>query len=98
MTRYEELGYVRRRKSQGSKPIPLIAISPDCAPHFDAGTQKFEPRGKLWEFLEHLNSFRREGKDRRDAGDVVGEAVLRVLRQNTPAPVETTQERTSSHM
>jgi glycerol-3-phosphate O-acyltransferase len=85
IARYEELGMVQRRKSTSAKPIPLIAIHPDYA------SDKGAISGKMRQFLERLNTFRREGKDRRDADDVVGSAVLDVIQRNLPRPVEYTR-------
>lgn len=35
--------------------------------------------GRLWEFLERLNAFRREGKDRRDAGTLAVKICLQAF-------------------
>lgn len=107
ITRYEELGIVVRRKSSAAKPVPLIALDPSYKPRLQQTQQQqglsekgtttttttISPGGggKLWEFLERLSAFRREGKDRRDAGDVVGERLLDVIGRNYPTPVETTR-------
>jgi hypothetical protein len=47
--------------------------------------------GKFFDFLERISSFRREGKDRRDAKDDIGDTILTVIGQNYPTPVETTR-------
>lgn len=69
IARYEELGMVQRRMSKSAKPIPLIALHPDYTPQFDETKQRVVASGRLFEFLERVSSFRREGKDRRDAGE-----------------------------
>ncbi|MCO5555734.1 hypothetical protein L7F22_009279 [Adiantum nelumboides] len=98
VARYEELGIVRRKKSTGAKPIPLIALSPEYAPTYDSNKGRASPSGKLWEFLERLNAFRREGKDRRDADDVVGETVMSVIQQNYPSPVESSRQENAANL
>lgn len=59
---------MQRRKSTNAKPVPLIALHPDYAPVMDDACQRVRTTGRLFEFLERISSFRREGKDRRDAG------------------------------
>jgi hypothetical protein len=86
IARYEELGIVQYRKSKSVKPIPLIALHPDYTPRFKG--DKMDASGRLHEFLERVSSFRREGKDRRDADDVVGDTILTVISRNYPSPVE----------
>ncbi|KPV77785.1 uncharacterized protein RHOBADRAFT_48040 [Rhodotorula graminis WP1] len=50
-----------RRGSSG----PLMALHPDWVPRrTEDGT--IVPEGRLWEFVERLSRFRREGKNRRD--------------------------------
>lgn len=82
--RMEELGLVLRKKSDSAKPIPLIAISPDYKPIYTTSPRASAsaPQGsvpqegsKLWEFLEHLSAFRREGKERREI--LLGERIMR---------------------
>lgn len=69
ITRYAELGIVQYSKSKSVKPIPLIALRPEYAPRFDGS--RLDKSGRLHEFLERISSFRREGKDRRDAGEFI---------------------------
>ncbi|CDR42043.1 RHTO0S06e09098g1_1 [Rhodotorula toruloides] len=45
--------------------VPLMALHPDWVPRRQAdGT--IAPQGRLWEFVDRLSKFRREGKNRRD--------------------------------
>lgn len=69
ISRYAELGMVQYRKSKSAKSIPLIALCPEFVPQFNSKNGRLESKGRLHEFLERINSFRREGKDRRDAGE-----------------------------
>ncbi|CAO1634993.1 unnamed protein product [Sympodiomycopsis kandeliae] len=91
-TRLEELGIVRRRKSESTKPIPLIAIAPDYRPTYylspENATTAPAPQGRLWDFLNHLSSFRREGKERREI--LLGERVMKHIREDKYHIVETT--------
>lgn len=71
ISRYAELGMVQYSKSKSVKPIPLIALCPNYIPQFNKESGRLESSGRLLEFLERINSFRREGKDRRDAGEFI---------------------------
>ncbi|GAA6042860.1 hypothetical protein JCM8097_007194 [Rhodosporidiobolus ruineniae] len=52
-------------KAKKTPSVPLMALHPDWIPHRrEDGT--IAPEGKLWEFVERLSQFRREGKNRRD--------------------------------
>lgn len=52
-------------KSKKAVPVPLMALHPDWVPHRRSdGT--IAPEGRLWDFVERLSQFRREGKNRRD--------------------------------
>ncbi|KAL9936933.1 hypothetical protein V8E36_004168 [Tilletia maclaganii] len=87
--RYEERGIILRRKSTSAKPIPLVAINPDYRPSFNASGTLVE--GRLWSFLEHLGTFRREGKERRD--QVVGARIMALVQQNYPPVIEWSRRR-----
>lgn len=84
-TRYEELGMIIRKPSNAVKPIPLMALHPDYRPTWM--DEQLQPEGKLWDHLERLGSFRREGKDRRE--QLVGRKILQHA-TNSPAVVERT--------
>ncbi|GAA6004275.1 lysophospholipid acyltransferase family protein [Rhodotorula paludigena] len=56
-----------KSSKKGKKPVsvPLMALHPDWVPTRRAdGT--IAPQGRLWEFVDRLSRFRREGKNRRD--------------------------------
>jgi hypothetical protein len=88
--RYDELGFVQRRKSEGVKPQPLIALCPGVAPTL-LRDGALDPSGSLAALIEHLSAFRREGKDRRDEGGVVPPRLLNVIEKNLGAVVEWTR-------
>lgn len=99
-TRLEELGIVLRRKSTPSsttpKPIPLIAVSPEYCPTYDDDQGDGSkggpaPKGKLWDFLNHISSFRREGKERREI--LLGERIMKHVREDKYNIVEVTDLR-----
>jgi hypothetical protein len=80
---------IKRRKSRSVKPIPLMSLSPDWWPNTISKDDPSKvPSGKLWDFLEHLGTFRREGKDRRDQSDIVGVRIMRIVEKNFPPVVE----------
>ncbi|KAK0538801.1 hypothetical protein OC835_001329 [Tilletia horrida] len=85
--RYEERGIIIRRKSNSVKPIPLVSLNPDWRPSFSADGSVVE--GRLWSFLEHLGTFRREGKERRD--QVIGARIMTLIQQSYPSVVEWTR-------
>ncbi|KAE8240610.1 hypothetical protein A4X13_0g7697 [Tilletia indica] len=83
--RYEERGMIMRRKSNAAKPIPLLALNPEYRPAYNASGRSMT-EGRLWNFLEHLGTFRREGKERRD--QVVGSRIMALLERSYPPVVE----------
>ncbi|KAG1520109.1 hypothetical protein G6F52_007976 [Rhizopus delemar] len=67
-TRYQEQGIILRRRRE-------VSISPDYVPVRMNGI--LIPRGHLWELVERIGTFRREGKNRRDNA-TVSTRVLRI--------------------
>ncbi|PWN45569.1 acyltransferase-domain-containing protein [Ceraceosorus guamensis] len=90
MVRFQELGFIVRRKSDGPKPVPLVALNPAYVPTYDA-EGRVTNTGPLVSFLERLSAFRREGKDRRDEGSVISERIGNVVRANFAPVVELTR-------
>lgn len=82
--RFQELGIIIRKPSNAVKPIPLMALHPDFRPVWIKG--QLQPEGRLWEQLERLGQFRREGKDRRE--QLVGRKILQHSLTNAPPVVE----------
>ena len=67
--RLTELGALETRRSKAAKSVPLVSLAPDWTPsRADDGT--LQPRGRLWDLLDRLSAFRREGKNRRDSSTV----------------------------
>ncbi|GES76797.1 putative acyltransferase [Rhizophagus clarus] len=56
--------------------MTTIALSPDYIPTRNSDGA-IEPRGKLWDLVERIGKFRREGKNRRDNA-TVSSRVLRL--------------------
>ncbi|GAA5826424.1 hypothetical protein JCM11251_002361 [Rhodosporidiobolus azoricus] len=52
-------------KAKKAPSIPLMALHPDWVPKRKEDGS-IAPEGRLWEFVERLSQFRREGKNRRD--------------------------------
>ncbi|KAF7729552.1 hypothetical protein EC973_004227 [Apophysomyces ossiformis] len=67
-TRYEEQNIIVKRRHQTPKPWSEIALSNDYMPERQNGI--LMPRGHLWELVERIGKFRREGKNRRDNATV----------------------------
>lgn len=63
--RLVELGVIITRRSPAAKSIPLLSLHPAWVPKRTA-SGNITTDGRLWEFLERLGRFRREGKNRRD--------------------------------
>ncbi|CAG8507080.1 11866_t:CDS:10 [Ambispora leptoticha] len=74
--RYEHMGIIMVKRSQNSKVPTTIALNPDYVPTRNA-KGAIEASGKLWNFVEHVGRFRREGKNRRD-NMTVSSRVLRL--------------------
>jgi hypothetical protein len=62
--RYEEQNILLKRRHLNPKPWSEVAVSPDYTPERQNGA--LIPRGHLWELVERIGRFRREGKNRRD--------------------------------
>ncbi|KAM0789523.1 hypothetical protein ACM66B_000338 [Microbotryomycetes sp. NB124-2] len=68
--RYVDMGIVQTRRSGTSKAsTPLMTLHPAWMPQRLPDGQ-IAASGKLWDFLSHLGTFRREGKNRRDNSTV----------------------------
>ncbi|KAG0168208.1 hypothetical protein DFQ30_005079 [Apophysomyces sp. BC1015] len=67
-TRYEEQNIIVKRRHQTPKPWSEVALSNDYLPERQNGI--LMPRGHLWELVERIGRFRREGKNRRDNATV----------------------------
>lgn len=90
--RLEEMHILKVRKSRSSKAPPMMALAADYVPR-RTPTGVIAPVGKLWELVEQIGKFRREGKNRRDNG-TVSVRVLRLAEQvGHPEAVETTFSR-----
>jgi hypothetical protein len=73
--RLEELNIILVKRSRNSKVLPTIALNSEYIPTRNA-QGAIESKGKLWDLVEQIGKFRREGKNRRDNATVS----LRVLR------------------
>lgn len=67
-TRYEEKEIILKRRHNYPKPWSEVSISPDYVPERLNGV--LIPRGHIWELVERIGLFRREGKNRRDNATV----------------------------
>ncbi|KAK0545665.1 hypothetical protein OC846_004701 [Tilletia horrida] len=94
IARYQERGMIIRAKSTSAKPIPLVALNPEFRPSYNSNTGELE--GRLWTFLEHLASFRREGKERRD--QVVGARIMALIQESYPPVIEWSRKNTEGKL
>lgn len=62
--RYEEQHILLKKRHLNPKSWSEVAVSPDYTPERQNGV--LIPRGHLWELVERIGKFRREGKNRRD--------------------------------
>ncbi|KAL0095889.1 acyltransferase [Phycomyces blakesleeanus] len=67
-TRYQEKNILLKRRQGSPKPVSEVALSLDYTP--DRVNGVLSPRGHLWELVERIGKFRREGKNRRDNATV----------------------------
>lgn len=78
--RLVELGAVETRRSKAAKSVPLVSLAPDWTPS-RAADGSLLPQGRLWDLLDRLSAFRREGKNRSAALDL--SALIKRSRDNS---------------
>ncbi|KAF9963941.1 hypothetical protein BGZ65_004903, partial [Modicella reniformis] len=86
--RLSDYGILMIKKPTNSKERTKVALHPDFIPnHCPDG--RVTTNGELWDMVEHIGTFRREGKNRRDNA-TVSSRVLRFAEMvaNAPAPVK----------
>ncbi|CAG8590188.1 6313_t:CDS:10 [Funneliformis mosseae] len=74
--RLEEVGLIMVKRSRNTKVMPTVALHPDYVPTRNS-EGAIETKGKLWDLVERIGKFRREGKNRRDNA-TVSSRVLRL--------------------
>ncbi|CAI2170937.1 2421_t:CDS:10 [Funneliformis geosporum] len=74
--RLEEVGLIMVKRSRNTKVMPTIALHSDYVPTRNS-EGAIETKGKLWDLVERIGKFRREGKNRRDNA-TVSSRVLRL--------------------
>ncbi|KAF8978632.1 hypothetical protein BGZ46_006253 [Entomortierella lignicola] len=88
--RLSDYGIVMVKKATNSKEKTKVALHPDFMPSRSADG-RLSCNGTLWDMVEHIGTFRREGKNRRDNA-TVSSRVLRfaeiVANAPTPAKVQ----------
>ncbi|OAL34714.1 hypothetical protein AYO20_05909 [Fonsecaea nubica] len=68
--RFQEEGIIDVAKGTESKAKVTVRLAPDWAPQRDPNTGELSPSGRLWDFIEKIAQYRREGKNRRDGAAV----------------------------
>ncbi|KAG0018533.1 hypothetical protein BGZ81_010189 [Podila clonocystis] len=87
-SRLADYGILVVKKPTNAKERTKVALHPDFMPSRSADGQVIAS-GALWDLVEHIGMFRREGKNRRDNA-TVSSRVLRFAEvvANAPAPVK----------
>ncbi|KAF9925662.1 hypothetical protein FBU30_004613 [Linnemannia zychae] len=83
-----DYGILMIKKPSNAKERTKVALHPDFIPS-RGPDGRVTPSGALWDMVEHIGTFRREGKNRRDNA-TVSSRVLRFAEgvANSPAPVK----------
>ncbi|KAF9116743.1 hypothetical protein BGX27_011057 [Mortierella sp. AM989] len=86
--RLSDYGILMVKKATSSKEKTKVALHPDFMPSRGADG-RLSTDGTLWDMVEHISTFRREGKNRRDNA-TVSSRVLRFAEivANAPTPVK----------
>ncbi|KAG0233773.1 hypothetical protein BGW42_007233 [Actinomortierella wolfii] len=86
--RLSDYGILVVQKARSPKERSKVALHPDFLPT-RGSDGRVESSGALWDLVEHIGTFRREGKNRRDNA-TVSSRVLRFANMvaNAPAPVK----------
>ncbi|KAF9974420.1 hypothetical protein BGZ73_002188 [Actinomortierella ambigua] len=86
--RLSDYGILVVQKAKNAKERSKVALHPDFLPT-RGPDGRVESSGALWDLVEHIGTFRREGKNRRDNA-TVSSRVLRFadMVANAPAPVK----------
>ena len=69
-SRFQEEGIILVAKATDAKNKQTIRLAPEWTPDRDATTGEVRPSGHLWDFIEKIAQYRREGKNRRDEAAV----------------------------
>lgn len=69
-SRCQEEGIILVAKSESSKGGPTVRLAPEWTPERDTVTGELSASGRLWDFIEKIALYRREGKNRRDGAAV----------------------------
>ncbi|KIW34104.1 uncharacterized protein PV07_00903 [Cladophialophora immunda] len=68
--RFQEEGIIDVAKGTDSKAKVTVRLAPQWTPERDPSTGELSPSGRLWDFIEKIAQYRREGKNRRDGAAV----------------------------
>lgn len=69
-SRCQEEGIIIVSKGENPKGGPTVRLAPDWIPERDPTTGELRASGRLWDFIEKIALYRREGKNRRDGAAV----------------------------
>ncbi|CAG8571267.1 27937_t:CDS:2, partial [Racocetra persica] len=83
----EDAGVIMVKRSRNVKIQPTIALAPDFVPtrNFDG---VIEAKGELWNLVEKIGKFRREGKNRRDNATVSSRVLKLAEMVGTPTTAD----------
>ena len=69
-TRFQEEGIIQVAKAADAKNKATVRLAPEWTPPRDSTSGELMPSGRLWDFIENIAQYRREGKNRRDGAAV----------------------------
>lgn len=81
-SRFQEEGIIQVAKTADPKSKVTVRIAPDWTPERDPTTDELKASGRLWDFIENIAQFRREGKNRRDGAAVSSRVLSLAARLN----------------
>ncbi|ETI20924.1 hypothetical protein G647_07267 [Cladophialophora carrionii CBS 160.54] len=69
-SRFQEEGIIQVAKAPDARNKSTVRLAPEWTPERDASSGELRPSGRLWDFIEKIAQYRREGKNRRDEAAV----------------------------
>ncbi|CAJ0649031.1 560_t:CDS:10 [Entrophospora sp. SA101] len=83
----EDEDIIRVKRSRNTKIMTTVALHPDYVPTRNK-EGAIEPKGNLWDLVERIGKFRREGKNRRDNATVSSRVLSLVEKVGTPSTAD----------
>lgn len=71
-SRWREEGVIQQSRSEAGKGVPVVQIAPEWLPIRNSEDGSLQAEGRLWDLIDRISQYRREGKNRRDEAAVSG--------------------------